>query len=122
MSDGFAIATSGLAAASHRAATAAHNLVNARSGSPAAAPYEGHMPQQSVQQSVGTGGVRALSQPVDPAYVQGTGPDGGSVLYPNVNETAEIVRLQDAGRSYEASASLIRTHDEMSRTLIDVVG
>lgn len=117
MSDAFAIASSGLRAASAGAATAASNLANARSGSPAQAPYTGYVPREAVTQTISGGGVAVATRALDPASLTVAG-----TQVPNVDEATEILRLKSAERSYAASASLIRTQDAMSREMIDLIG
>lgn len=125
MSEAMTIAVSGLRSAETRVASAAMNLVNMQSGAAAPtanSPYSGYVPQQAVATSAAGGGVNMAFRPVDPSYVLAADTDGGQDAMPNINEASEVVELQTASTAYKASAAVIRTSEEMSNTLLDVLG
>lgn len=128
MANAFAIGVSGLQAAAHSVAVSASNIVNARSGGPIGSgtavgggtPYSGYQPLEPVSSSVPQGGVVSGTRPVTPAFVPAPGDDGQGL--PNVSLVADVVRLKTAETAYKASASLIRTADDMQKTLLSVKG
>ncbi|KAA5605480.1 flagellar biosynthesis protein FlgG [Roseospira marina] len=110
-----------------RVAVAADNIANATNRvalDPAARPQgeTGYTPRTVAPVSLDGGGVRATIQAVDPASTAVPNGQGGVDAMPNVDLTTEIITLNDASRSYESAASVIRTADEMQQTLLDVVG
>lgn len=100
MSNAMNIGIAGLRAAETRVHVRAQNIVNWQS--------EDYRPLVPVQTSEAAGPVVRVSRP---AELTGD--------YPFVDIEAEIVDMQIAKRAYQASAKVIRTADEMSKTLLD---
>ena len=100
MPDIFAVGIAGLRAAETRAGVRALNIVNWQSQD-----YRPLVPEQT------TG---AAGEPVVKVTKAELG--GG---FPFVDLASEIVDLQMAKRAYQASATVVRTADEMSKTLLD---
>lgn len=102
MLSAFAYGQAGLRAADMRASARASNIVNWQSTN---------------------------YQPVEPE--QTTGASGEPVVkitrtqlssdFPYANLAGDIVDLQSAKRAYQASAAVIRTDDDMSKTLLDTI-
>lgn len=116
------IAVSGLQAAEKRLAVSANNVANAATSRPSPSDRAGFTPERVVQTPVQGGGVRTQTQPVDPSSFVGfdsTSPTGLSE-FPNVDLAAEGVEQIIAKVSYEASAALIRTQQELDETLLDL--
>ena len=90
----------GLRAADARVNVRAQNIVNWQT--------EGYRPLVPVQTSDGAGPVVRVTRP---AELTGD--------FPFVDIASEIVDMQLAKHAYRASASIIRTVDEMSKTLLD---
>ena len=124
-------ALSGLDAAGQRIAVSANNIANAGStysqvdGETIDSPY---VPQDVVQTSLETGGVRTYTRPINPPTVPVFDPsspqanENGVVNYPNVNVESEVMNTILAKNSYKASMSIIKTQDEMFSTLLDIEG
>lgn len=102
MSSVFASGIAGLRAADAQASARAVNIVNWQSSD-----YDPLVPQQT------TG---ASDQPV--VKITRAELNGG---FPFVDLASEIVDLQMAKRAYQASAKVVRTADEMSKTLLDAL-
>jgi flagellar hook protein FlgE len=100
MSGVFAYGIAGLRAADARASVRALNIVNAQS--------QNYRPL-TVQQTTAATGEPVVK--VSKAQLSGD--------FPFVDLASEIVDLQMAKRAYQASAKVIRTADEMSKTLLD---
>ena len=100
MSDIFASGIAGLRAADARATVRALNIVNWQSQN-----YRPLTPQQTTS---------ASGEPV--VKISRVQPSGD---FPEVDLANEIVDLQMAKRAYQASAIVIRTADEMSKTLLN---
>jgi flagellar hook-associated protein FlgK len=94
------IAVAGLRAAETRVAVRAQNIVNWQS--------QDYVPLTPVQTSEPAGPVVRVSRPVEL-----TGD------FPYVDIAGEIVDMQLAKHAYRASATVIRTADEMTKTLLD---
>lgn len=130
MIPGINTALSGLTASSRRLAVSADNIANMQStlsrrdGVTVSEPYA---PQQVVQTSLSTGGVRADLQPVDPASVPVYDPSnpasdaGGMVQYPNVNLEEEIANQIVAKYDYMGNLKTLKTADEMMKSLLNIV-
>lgn len=125
--EALAIGASALRLNETRTAVSADNIANAANRSPldsgagqASPPV--YTPRTVAPVSQQGGGVRPTIQPVTPPYA--TVPDGagGTEARPNVDMAQEFVSLNSAARSYESAASVIRTADEMQRTLLDIKG
>ncbi|MEM6851150.1 MAG: flagellar basal body rod C-terminal domain-containing protein [Pseudomonadota bacterium] len=99
-----AIAASGLSAASTRTAVRAQNVANVLT--PGYAPL-------GVEQTATSAGVRAEARPLAPASAVAVG---------GVDLVTELVDLQAAKRAFQASAAALRTADEQSKELIDLLG
>jgi flagellar hook-associated protein FlgK len=94
------IGIAGMRAAEMRATVRAQNIVNWHS--------EGYHPLVPVQTTQGAAPVVRVSRP---AELTGD--------FPYVDLAAEIVDLQLAKHAYKASAKVVKTADEMSKTLLD---
>lgn len=103
MSNAINIGLAGMRAAETRVAARAQNIANWQS--------EDYRPVEPVQTTESSGApVVRVSRP---AELSGD--------FPYVDIAANIVDMQVAQRAYEASAKVIRTADEMSKTLLDTV-
>ena len=100
MSDVFTSGIAGLRAAEARASVRALNIVNWQSQN-----HRPLTPQQTTS---------AAGEPVVKISRVQLGGD-----FPEVDVASEIVDLQMAKRAYQASAIVIRTADEMSKTLLN---
>jgi flagellar hook protein FlgE len=92
----------GLRAAETRVAIRAQNIVNWQS--------ENYRPLVPVQTSQGSGPVVEVTRP---AELSGD--------FPYVDLASEIVDMNVAKHAYRASAQIIRTADEMQKTLLDAL-
>lgn len=128
-------ALSGLSDASYRVNNSARNIANIRS---VAAPDASSPPRsedgtplykatQVQSETTPYGGVRSNSLVVYPVSVQLYDPsaadaDGeGFVNRPNVNLEEEIVNQVFAANQYAANAAVIKTADDLSKELIDIL-
>jgi hypothetical protein len=101
MSDAMNIGLAGLRSAETRVNVRAQNIVNWQS--------EDYRPLEAEQTTDASGAPRVrVSRPPE---LQGE--------YPFVDLASELVDMKMAQRAYEASAKVIRTADEMSKTLLD---
>lgn len=100
MSNAANIGIAGMRAAEMRVSVRAQNIVNWQS--------EGYRPLVPVQTTQGNGPVVRVSRP---AELTGD--------FPYVDLAAEIVDMQLAKHAYKASAKVVNTADEMSKTLLD---
>jgi len=114
---------SGLLANRQRVATAATNIVNAQS---AGSPDTVFRPQRAVPGPAPGGGGTTRQEPIGPPFVRQAAPDhpqagpDGTVAFPNVSPAREIVEIEQASASYEASARLVETADELQESLLDI--
>lgn len=133
----FGIPLSGLTAQTRRVEASASNVANVRSngavpdsvgnvpaGQPAA--YQPLAVAQSSQVAAGSAaGTRATYTPITPAYLQEYEPDAsyandqGLVASPNVDLPTERVNQIAANRAYGANIAVVRTQDEMLKSLLD---
>jgi len=103
MTDAMNIGAAGLRAAEARVNVRAQNIVNWLS--------EDYRPIEAEQTTDASGAPRVrVSRPPE---LQGE--------YPFVDLASELVDMKMAQRAYEASAKVIRTADEMSKTLLDAI-
>lgn len=128
MSGILSTALSGLNAASTRANAAASNIANAgSSGSTDGTTKPAYTPQDVVQINQVNGGVKADLKDRDPATFQAYDPDksyadeDGLVEVPNVSYEEEIVNLKIAEHAYKASAAVIKTEQELSDALNEII-
>ena len=131
MTNVLATAMSGLNDASLRLANAASNIANASSTSSLPASggtYTGYQPQDVVTISSGTGaGVTSTLQARSPAYRAAADPGSpnananGLVAAPNVDPTSDIIASGVAQASYGANAAVIRTADQMQKSLLNIL-
>lgn len=96
------IGVAGMRAAEARVNVRAQNIVNWQS--------EGYIPVVPVQTSQAPGPVVKVARPAEL---------GGDL--PIVDIASEIVDMQQAQHAYRASAKVVRTGDEMLRTLLDTL-
>lgn len=132
MNQVFDIAASGLQAAAKRVDVSARNVVNVRSvGTPegasgVTASVAAYRPVKVRQTSLAGGGVEVDTVPVNPPSTLGYEPSNpvaderGMVAVPNVDLAAEMVEQSLATVAYKASAKLLKTADEMTKTLLDI--
>ncbi len=126
------IALSGLTAQTRRIEASASNVANLQSkgavpntdgtvadGQPQAYRAVG------VAQSDTNPGTRASFTPITPAYLQEYDPEAsyanaqGMVAAPNVDPAMERVNQIAASRAYGANIAVVRTQDDMLKSLID---
>lgn len=132
MSGTLGIAVSGMMAQTRRVEASASNTANIRSKGalPDAAgnvPDDKPAPYQplAVAQSEQRSGTRAVFTPMTPAYLPEYEPDAsyadehGMVAAPNVDLASERVNQIAASRAYQANISVVRTQDEMMKSLLD---
>lgn len=122
------IALSGLQAATTRANGAASNIANRNTSGRVSeeGAYSGYSALATDQSARAGGGVSASLSPVDPAFVLAVDPsdpnanDDGVVGIPAGSDIDDVVELQRAQHAYEANAAVLRTADELSRSLLDI--
>lgn len=102
MISALSIGIAGLKAAEARVSARAENIVNWQS--------EGYRPLVPVQTSAANGPVVKITRPADL-----TGD------FPFVDLAAEFVDMSLAKHAYQASAKIIRTADEMQKSLLDAI-
>ncbi len=136
-------AISGLRAASRALGVSASNIVNAhdtlnpqnaavlasasgrRSGGQEDAPLDVFEPQAVHNVTAPGGGVTAVLQEVEPPYVFAFAPgdanaDGdGLVARPNVDITAELVRVKQAETLYKANVRVLQAEDRLLGMLVN---
>lgn len=131
------IAASGLLAQSQRLNASASNVANngvkgaipGADGKGATGQKQAYQPIGVVQDSVSLGGqpagTRATYQPVNPAYRPEYDPGAdyanadGLVAAPNVDFATETVNQITAASAYKANAQVLRTEDELVRSILD---
>ena len=101
------IARSGLTAEGVRLQTAANNIANAST--------KDYVPQQVTQVALADpGGVQATVRPATPSSYAPSAP--------RVDLAREMTSLIEAEAAYRANLAVIETVDEMTKSLLDVVG
>lgn len=119
----FDIALSGARAAVRRLEVSATNVANVRSSAEISADRQPganlYRPQRIEQTSQAGGGVSTETRPVEPAYSLVPDLDRGLAAIPNVNLVHEAVEQRLALRAYQANLSVIRTADEVQKSLLD---
>lgn len=125
------IALSGMTAQTRRLDASASNVANVRSTGavPAADGTTGDQRAAyqplAVAQTDANPGTRATFTPITPAYLQEYAPDDsaanadGMVAAPNVDLARERVNQMAASRAYGANVAVVRTQDEMLKSLLD---
>jgi len=126
-----AIGLSGLTTASTRAQVSASNLANMSdtaplpgSGVAGPAPF---VPTRVATVSLGRNGVQAQLSAAQPGTAPAYRPDSpyadasGMVAEPDVDPATELVEQMQALQQYRASAALIRTDDEMQKSVLDLL-
>ena len=107
LSSAYNVARSGLAAETLRMQTAATNIANLSSTD--------YVPKRVEQTTRGeTGGVQAVVQPI-------TKTDPGAPA-PTVDLIREVTTLAQAEAAYKANLAVIATVDEMTESLLDIIG
>jgi flagellar basal-body rod protein FlgC len=131
MNAAFAIAKSGMQAASLRLDVSASNVANMSSDGPlpdatnAAAFPPAYVPQRVDQVEV-AGGTAARVTNVSPSYVPAYDPNApyadknGMVAAPNVDLTNEVVQQMTAAYEFAANARVLQTASQMMKTLLDI--
>jgi flagellar basal-body rod protein FlgC len=134
MSSISAIALSGLNAASLRLQVSASNVANAQStgaqpnadGTVPAGPPQAYAPLEVVQSASAGGGVQASVTTVTPSTTSVFDPQAsfanqdGLVASPNVDLAGEFVGQLLASYSYAANATVLKTNDRMTQSLLDI--
>lgn len=116
-STGFSIALSGLNDARLRLDVAAHNIANANT--------DNFAPQRVVSQALPDGGVTATTetQPPPPKQPPPPGNMNPNFLFPSQTDlVGELVNTILGQQAFEASAQVLSTQAESSKTLIDAFG
>jgi flagellar basal-body rod protein FlgC len=131
MNAAFAIAKSGMQAASLRLDVSASNVANMSSNGPlpdatnAAAFPPAYAPQRVDQVEV-AGGTSARVTTVSPSYVPAYDPGApyadknGLVAAPSVDLTNEVVQQMTAAYEFAANARVLQTASQMMKTLLDI--
>jgi flagellar basal-body rod protein FlgC len=131
MNAAFAIAKSGMQAASLRLDVSASNVANMSSDGPlpdatnATSFPPAYVPQRVDQVEV-AGGTAARATNVSPSYVQAYDPNApyadknGMVAAPNVDLTNEVVQQMTAAYEFAANARVLQTASQMMKTLLDI--
>ena len=102
MTDAMKIGVAGMRAAETHVNVRAQNIVNWQS--------ENYRPLKPVQTSEGAGPVVRVTRP---AELSGD--------FPFVDLASELVDMQVAKHAYEASAKVVRTAADMTKTLLDAI-
>ena len=120
------IAASGLAAASARLQASASNIANQASrGAPGGGAPKAYTPVNVVQTAQPGAGVSARIQPAATPPVIEYDPDApfadaeGRVASPAIDIARQFVDQMLSQRAFEANLKVIRSADEMTRSLID---
>lgn len=126
-----AIALTGLTTASTRVQVSASNLANMDDAAPlpgsgvaGPAPF---VPPRVETVSLGRNGVQAQLAAAQPGTAPAYQPDSpfangqGMVAEPEVDPASELVEQTQALQQYRASAALIRVHDELQKSTLDLV-
>ena len=120
------IELSGLNASTLRLRASANNIANARTtGAVGSGEPTVYMPLDVLETAQANGGVAARLAPslrapllaYDPGAPYANGQ--GYVAAPDVDMVAETVRLAMASQAFEANLTILRTADEMERSLLD---
>ena len=107
LSSALNVARSGLAAEALRVQTAASNIANASSTD--------YVPKRVEQTSDGqTGTVKAVARPVANVSPAAAGP--------SVDLLRNVTTLAEAETAYMANLAVIKTVDEMTDSLLDIIG
>jgi flagellar basal-body rod protein FlgC len=132
MNAAFAIARSGMQAASLRLDVSASNVANMSSNGPlpdasnAAAFPPAYAPQRVDQVDVAGSGTAARVTTVSPSYVPAYDPSApyadknGMVAAPKVDLTNEVVQQITALYEFAANARVMQTASQMMKTLLDI--
>jgi len=126
------IALSGLTAQTRRVEASASNVANMRTKG-AVPDATGAVPDGQPQayralgvaQSDAAPGTRATFTPITPAYLPDYEPEAdyadaqGMVAAPNVDPARERVNQIAASRAYGANIAVVRTQDDMLKSLLD---
>lgn len=126
-----AIALTGLTTASTRVQVSASNLANMDDAAPlpgsgvaGPAPFA---PTRVETVSLGRNGVQAQLAAAQPATAPAYQPDSpfangqGMVAEPEVDPASELVEQTQALQQYRASVALIRVHDELQKSTLDLI-
>jgi flagellar basal-body rod protein FlgC len=128
----FAIARSGMNAASLRLDVSTSNVANMSSDGPlpdasnAAGFAPAYAPQRVDQVEVAGGGTAAKVTTVSPSSVPVFDPiapfadKNGMVAAPNVDLTNEVVQQITASNEFAANARVLQTASQMMKTLLDI--
>jgi flagellar hook protein FlgE len=105
------VALSGMSFASARVARSAQNVAHVNT--------DGFQAEREVAREQAGGGVTSVTQPTyapAPSYQR----DGAEVIGSNTDLISETVEQLGAVQQFKASIALLRTQDEMTRTLLDI--
>lgn len=130
ISSGANISLSGLQAASRRLENSANNIANQQSTSSAVndeTVQQAFRPQDVVQLSNESGGVKTELRERNPATVAVYNPDNsaadanGIVQYPNVDTTREVIDQKFASYDFKANAKSLQAQNETLDTLLNII-
>lgn len=124
---------SGMTAQTRRVEASASNVANLRSkgavpdaaGAVPDGQPQAYQPLGVAQTSQTPAGARASFTPITPAYLQEYEPDAsyadarGMVAAPNVDPAQERVNQMAASRAYGANIAVVRTQDDMLKSLLN---
>ncbi len=116
-------ALSGLAAASRRVEVSANNIANQSSTSTqvnGVTTNQPFIPQDVVQISLGSGGVRSEVRDASNPTSQQLGDDGIAET-PNVDSADEMVKMQIASYDFKANLKTIQIYNRMQQNLLDML-
>lgn len=116
-------ALSGLAAASRRVEVSANNIANQSSTSTqvnGVTTNQPFIPQDVVQISLGSGGVRSEVRDASNPTSQQLGDDGITET-PNVDSADEMVKMQIASYDFKANLKTIQIYNRMQQNLLDML-
>ena len=106
------IALSSMTYASQRLARSAHNVANVNT--------DGFQAKEVVAREVPQGGVTSVTRPTGGAPAVYQGDDGSAVLGSNTDLISETVGQLSAMHQFKASVALLKTDQEMMKSLLDV--
>ena len=120
------ISSSALHASQKKLSVTANNIANiySRSVNPDNGVQNGDfIPKHVVQTSLGNnGGVKATVKSIEPPSIAINSNDGELHYIANVNMIQEMVQNRlEAKHSYQVNLKMIKMHDDLQKTLIDIL-
>lgn len=125
------IPLSGLNAAGKRLESSANNTANqfstlsTKEGETVKEPYA---PTQVDNVSIETGGVNPVVRNINPSSVPVYDPENiaanedGITQYPNVDPEREVIQQKIATYDFKANLNVLKTQDNMMKSLLDILG